>query len=72
MKAMEHNNYHDPAWPIAAVLSITSTIIAWIGIKEAQMIVALIASMVAIASGILAGRYYWFATKKIKNENKNK
>jgi len=45
------------------VLSITS---AAISITSIQPIVTLFGSLVAIASGVFAIRYYWKATKKFK------
>jgi hypothetical protein len=45
------------------VLSITS---AAISISNFQPIVTMLASLVAIVSGVFAIRYYWKATKKFK------
>lgn len=40
------------------ILSITCSILAWISLKDAQVIFGMVASSVAIISGIAAARYY--------------
>jgi hypothetical protein len=54
-----HSNHAD----FGMVLSITS---AAISITNVQPIVTLLASLVAIVSGLFAIRYYWKAAKKFK------
>jgi membrane associated rhomboid family serine protease len=52
------------------LISFLSAILAWISIKDAQVIVAFCASVVAIISGVMAIRYYYFATKEKKQNLK--
>ena len=54
-----HSNQAD----FGVVLSITS---AAISITNVQPIVTFVGSLVAIASGLFAIRYYWKATKRFK------
>ena len=49
---------------IFSSLSVISSIIAWFALKDAQSILAIIASLIAIGSGIMAMRYYHYATKE--------
>jgi uncharacterized membrane-anchored protein len=49
------------------IVSIFSTMIAWISIKDAQTMITFIASCIAAGSGLLAARYYWFAAKEKKD-----
>jgi hypothetical protein len=49
-----------------AILSGISATMAWISIKDAQVMVTFGASLVAVASGFFAARYYWYATKEKK------
>lgn len=55
----------------SSILSSLSAIIAWISIKDAQVIMAIGASGAAVISGGFAARYYWYATKE-KKENLKK
>lgn len=50
----------------ADTLTIISTFGAVVSISNIQPIVTLLASLVAIVSGLFAIRYYWKATKKFK------
>ena len=50
------------------VVSFISAIFSFISLKDAQVIVSTIAGAVAIASGVMAIRYYYYATKKAKNQ----
>jgi uncharacterized membrane protein len=43
------------------LVSITSSAIAWISLRDAQMIVALVASCIAIVSGVLAALYWYYS-----------
>lgn len=62
---MEGNHsHHDGA--INAGISVLCTIFAWISVKDAQTIAAFISSCIAIVSGVMAIRYYYHATKKLK------
>ena len=54
-----HSNQAD----FGVVISITS---AAISITNVQPIVTFVGSLVAIASGLFAIRYYWKATKRFK------
>jgi hypothetical protein len=48
---------------------VVSTIGAIVSITTIQPIVTLIAGLVAIVSGIMAIRYYYNATKKVKQDD---
>ena len=50
------------------ILSFFAGMSSWVTLHNAQYLLSFIASFVAIASGIMAVRYYYYATKKI---NKN-
>lgn len=50
----------------SAIISGLSAIFVWISLRDAQVIVALGASGIAGISGLLASRYYWYATKEKK------
>ncbi len=66
---INHSNSH---YPILSVFtSIFSTMLAW-SIKDVQVYASLSATLVAIASGILAIRYYWFAGNEKKKKLKSK
>jgi hypothetical protein len=56
---MPHSNQAD-------TLTIVSGLGAVVSITSIQPIVTLLASLVAIVSGVFAIRYYWKATKKFK------
>lgn len=56
-----HSNQAD----IGTGISVLSAIVS---ISTIQPIVTLIAGLIAIVSGIMAIRYYYNATKKVKNE----
>lgn len=56
-----HNNQAD----IGTGISVLSAIVS---ISTIQPIVTLIAGLIAIVSGIMAIRYYYNVTKKVKNE----
>jgi hypothetical protein len=47
---------------------LVSTIGAIVSVTTIQPIITMIAGLVAIISGIMAIRYYYNATKKIKND----
>lgn len=51
---------------ISSVISLTSASICLITASDVQPYFTLAGSIIAIASGIFAIRYYYFATKKIK------
>lgn len=71
MKEMEHHSN-----PLAALLytvvSFTATIFAWVTIKDVQIMAGICASLVAIVSGSFAIRYYYYSTKKVKDDFKKK
>lgn len=51
---------------ISSVISLTSASICLITASDVQPYFTLAGSIIAIASGIFAIRYYYYATKKIK------
>jgi hypothetical protein len=57
----EHSNQAD----IGTGISVLSAIVS---ISTIQPIVTLVAGLIAIISGIMAIRYYYNATKKVKND----
>lgn len=57
---------------ISMMLSFVFSILTWITFKELHVILGLIASSIAILSGLSAIRYYWLAIdEKKRNRNKN-
>lgn len=69
---MEHN-YGSPFTAlIASILSIVNAYLAVISwLANIQGILSLAASIIAITSGILAGRYYYYASNKAKQDSKH-
>lgn len=64
-------NQTNSHYPILSVItSILSTMLAW-SIKDVQVYASLFATLVAIISGVLAIRYYWFAGNEKKRKLKN-
>ena len=57
-----HSNQAD----IGTGISVLSAIVS---ISTIQPIVTLVAGLIAIVSGIMAIRYYYNATKKVKNDD---
>jgi hypothetical protein len=57
----DHSNQAD----IGTGISVLSAIVS---ISTIQPIVTLVAGLIAIISGIMAIRYYYNATKKVKND----
>jgi uncharacterized membrane-anchored protein len=55
---------------VASIVSVFSGIMAWISLKDTQVIITIIAGMVGIASGIFAIRYYIYATREKKQNLK--
>lgn len=55
---------------VASIISVFSGIMAWISLKDTQVIITIIAGMVGIASGIFAIRYYIIATREKKQNLK--
>jgi|TARA_R110000868_G_scaffold195351_1_gene441043 hypothetical protein len=51
---------------LSSVISLTSASICLITASDVQPYFTLAGSIIAIASGLFAIRYYYFATKKIK------
>lgn len=64
---MEHNN-NPFAATISLGISIFSSIFAFISLANLQSFMAITGSLVAMISGGFAIRYYWYATKKVKNK----
>lgn len=56
---------------MSTVLSILSTVWAFISIANLQTVMAIVASCVAMVSGFFAIRYYWYATKEKKQSIKS-
>lgn len=58
---------------LSMILSFVFSILAWLTVKDAQVILGIIASSIAIISGISAIRYYWLAIdEKLRNKNNTK
>ena len=67
---MEFNQHHTPI--ISLILSIFSGILSWLSLNDAQYFVSFCASIIALISGILAMRYYYYAgEEKRKNQLKS-
>mgnify|MGYP000959053455 FL=1 len=57
--------------PIAGVIYLTTSALSLlVSLAAFKEYVQIGAGVMAIGSGILAARYYWHATKKIKQENR--
>lgn len=66
---MENPQHSDPYLAaVSTVISMVSAFFALISIKDAQAIAGLVASAVAIVSGVFAIRYYYHSTKKLKQK----
>lgn len=52
---------------ISSVQAILSVTLAWISIRDAQVFIAILASIVACISGFLAARYYYYAGQEKKH-----
>jgi hypothetical protein len=63
---METNNHHPVGAAVSSTISILTASFAIVTMQTMQMYLTMSASLIAIFSGIMAIRYYWFATKKIK------
>jgi uncharacterized membrane protein len=70
---METGNHGNPvAAGLSSLISITSATLSVISLQQAQSWLTLFGSGVAVVSGFFAIRYYYHATKKIKNGNDKK
>ena len=63
---MENGNAGHPIATLSAFISFASAGFCVITASDIQPYFTLLGSIVAIASGLFAIRYYYFATKKIK------
>ena len=66
---MEHQ--HNTGYTI---LSIFSGILSWVTLANAQYFISFLASIIALMSGIMALRYYYYAGNEKRNQlkqNKN-
>ncbi len=69
---LEHNHHHhSPEMAVVSmIISLSSGFIAFVSMGTIQTIVPLVASGIAIMSGVMAIRYYWYATKEKKQNMK--
>ncbi len=51
---------------VQLMISWASILGAWVGVITPSSILALAGTLVALISGALAGRYYWYAAKEKK------
>jgi hypothetical protein len=63
---MENNNQHPVGAAVSSTVSLLSALFAIITMESVQMYLTMSASVIAIASGVFAIRYYYHATNKIK------
>lgn len=63
---MEQHHHHTGF----SILSIMSGFFSWITLAEAQYAVSFVASMIAMLSGIMALRYYYYAGNAKRNQLK--
>lgn len=63
---MEQHHHHTGF----SILSIMSGLFSWITLAEAQYAVSFVASMIAMLSGIMALRYYYYAGNVKRNQLK--
>ena len=65
MEGQHHNNAG------YTLLSICSGLVSWITLSQAQYLISFGASVIALASGVMALRYYWYAGNIKRNQLKN-
>jgi len=66
---MEHHHHHTGF----SLISILSGFLSWITLADAQYAISFTASMIAMISGIMALRYYYYAGNEKRNQlNKDK
>ena len=59
-------NNTSPYAPINLLISILSTIMAFITLHDAQTLLALVSAFIAILSGFFAARYYYYGSREKK------
>jgi membrane associated rhomboid family serine protease len=64
---MEINNDSNTPF-ISVVLSLFSGILSWLSLHDAQYFISFLASVVALISGVLAMRYYYYAGNDKKSK----
>jgi hypothetical protein len=64
---MENGNGHPVLAAFSSIVSLLSASFSVLTITEVQPLITLFGSIIAIASGIFAIRYYYHATKKVKS-----
>ena len=70
---MEHNHGNHFLAVINMIVSFGTGFFALINMSTVQSIAGIVASCIAVVSGIFAARYYWYAAKEKKqNILKNK
>ena len=63
---MQHN--HSPMGIFGAITTVYSALITWVSLIEAQTLMAVVASSVAVIVGFFTIRYYYYATKKVRGK----
>jgi len=64
---MENGHGHPVLAALSSIVSLLSASFSVLTITEVQPLITLIGSVIAIASGVFAIRYYYYATKKVKS-----
>lgn len=67
------NHHYAGHGHISLLVSILMGVFAWVGALDFSEVLKIAAGLVSVVAGIMAIRYYYYATKKIKNnvgENK--
>lgn len=65
---MDHNNTHPVAGAISVATSLCTAFLAVFNLEAISTGVRLVAGLVAVLSGAMAIRYYYYATKSVKSK----
>jgi hypothetical protein len=62
------NNHHSPFGIMGGIYTLLSTILGWIALQDAQVLLSMCASGGAIVVGFFTARYYYVMAKRNKNK----
>ena len=66
---MDNNNYAEHGH-VSLIVTLLSGVFAWLSSHEFGEVIRTTAGLIAIISGVMAVRYYYYATKKQKQNDK--
>lgn len=67
---MDNNHTHPLLGVLYLIVSIFGTIYAWVSIIALKDLIGIVAGFISTGAGIMAIRYYYFATKEKKKNLK--